>query len=83
MRKKWKHFAGRDCTNGFRNRICFLVRDLDNRLCFGLSGEINISEEEHYGYWAKRLGLKDIREKNNKEIENQNCKYKNIIILRV
>lgn len=70
------YFAGRDCANGFRNRICFLVRDLNDRLV-GVVGRNKYSEEEHYDYWAKRLGLKDIsREEKIKEIENQNCKYK-------
>ena len=71
------YFAGRDCTNGFRNRICFLVRDLEGRLV-GVVGRSKYSEEEHYGYWAKRLELDDTmsREEKIKEIENQNCKYK-------
>jgi 5S rRNA maturation endonuclease (ribonuclease M5) len=71
------YFAGRDCTNDFKNRICFLVRDLEDRLV-GVVGRNKYSEEEHYDYWAKRLGLEDTmsREEQIKEIENQNCKYK-------
>jgi DNA primase len=71
------YFAGRDCTNGFKNRICFLIRDLEGRLV-GVVGRSKYSEEEHYNYWAKRLGLDDTmsREEQIKEIENQNCKYK-------
>jgi len=69
------YFAGRDCTNGFRNRICFLVRDLDGRLV-GIVGRNKYSEEEYYDYWAKRLGLKNMsKEEQIKKIENQNCKY--------
>ena len=71
------YFAGKDCTNGFKNRICFLVRDLDDRLV-GVVGRSKYSEEEYYGYWAKRLGLDDTisKEEQIKVIENQNCKYK-------
>ena len=71
------YFAGRNCTNGFKSRICFLVRDLEGRLV-GVVGRSKYSEEEHYGYWAKRLELDDTmsREEKIKEIENQNCKYK-------
>ncbi len=69
------YFAGRDCTNGFRNRICFLVRDLNNRLV-GVVGRNKYSEEEYYDYCAKKLGLKGInREEQIKEIKNQNYKY--------
>ncbi|WP_213818959.1 toprim domain-containing protein [Garciella nitratireducens] len=71
------YFAGRDCTNGFKNRICFLVRDLEGRLV-GVVGRSKYSEEEHYDYWAKRLELHKTmsREEQIREIENQNCIYK-------
>lgn len=70
------YFAGRDCTNDFKNRICFLVRDLDDRLV-GVVGRSKYSEEEYYNYWAKRLGFDDSisREEQIKEINNQNCNY--------
>ena len=69
------YFAGRDCTNGFRNRICFLIRDLEGRLV-GVVGRNKYSEEEYYDYWAKRLRLKDMsKEEQIIEVENQNYKY--------
>lgn len=71
------YFAGRDCTNKFRNRICFLVRDTDGRLV-GVVGRSKYSEEEYYNYWAKRLKLGDIKSRKEQitEIENLNCQYK-------
>ena len=71
------YFAGRDCTNVFKDRICFLVKDLDDRLV-GVIGRSKYSEKEHYNYWAKRLRLDGnmSREEQIEEIKNQNCSYK-------
>lgn len=53
------YFAGRDCTNAFRNRICFLIRDEENRLV-GVIGRNKIEKGEHYDYWINRLKLSNL-----------------------
>lgn len=41
------YYAGKYCTNGFKSRICFTVRDLDNRIV-GVVGRSQFTENEYY-----------------------------------
>lgn len=41
------YYAGKDCKNGFKTRICFIVRDLENRIV-GVVGRSQFGEEEYY-----------------------------------
>lgn len=47
------YFAGKNCRNNFRNRICFVVKDIDQRIV-GVVGRNKYSEQEFYNYWIKR-----------------------------
>lgn len=71
------YFAGENCRNGFRDRICFVIKDLDNRIV-GITGRYKYEEDYHYNYWIKRLGLdlKLTRDKQVEEVKRQGCRYK-------
>lgn len=50
------HFAGKYCNNQFKNRICFLVKDLKNRVV-GAVGRTIYSEEEFYKWHINKNNI--------------------------
>lgn len=71
------NYAGQYCRNTFRSRICFKVKDLDQKTV-GVVGRFQYEEDEFYDYWIKRLGIdKNLdRQEQIAILKEQNTRYK-------
>lgn len=49
-------FSGKYCTNNFKGRICFTIRDTDGR-CVGVIGRSVENEKEFYDRMIKKLNI--------------------------
>ncbi|MFL0270116.1 toprim domain-containing protein [Candidatus Clostridium radicumherbarum] len=75
-------FAGRKCTNNFKNRVCFTIRDMDGR-CVGVIGRSVESEQEFYDKIIEKSRIsKDLPYDKQLDVVKKKYEYKKYIFTK-